>query len=114
MSRVDDLLVDLDDVLRKIEHVLAFGKRRYDSDEMVRFALERLWISTGNLAEQYRLAAGLPDGAEPWTELYVYRCILAHALPDELSSERIWDESLRDLERLKTAVMRERGSAGSR
>ena len=113
MSRADDLLAGLNDVLAHIARVLPVGRQRYDADELMRLAVQRLWITTGNLAEQFRLAAGLPDGTEPWTELYLYRCILAHALPEELSDERIWEESTRDLERLRRAVLQALEGGGS-
>lgn len=70
----------------------------------MRLALQKLWINVGNLAEQYRSCAGLPEGAEPWTELYVYRCVLAHALPTELDEARVWHESIADVGRIRQAI----------
>ena len=104
MSRDAELLAGLSQTLDQIGQVLEMGRDRYARDPFIRLSLQRLWISVGNLAEQYRLAAGLADGAEPWTELYVYRGVLAHALPDELDDTRVWEESNADLGRIRAAV----------
>lgn len=37
-----------------------------------------------------RVVAGLDVATDPWTELYDYRCLLAHAVPEQLDAERIW------------------------
>lgn len=104
MTNPDDSLVGLRRSLDSVAEILSLGRQRYDSDSFVRLALQRLWITIGNYAESYRLEVGLSDGAEPWTELYVYRCVLAHALPEELDSARVWDESVADIERIRSAV----------
>lgn len=71
-----------------------------DSDVVVRLAVERLWITAGNAAEEYRRAAGVDIGLEPWSDLVGYRNRLAHALPGDLSSERIWADTNADLGRV--------------
>ncbi len=40
---------------------------------MVRLAVERLWITAGNAAEEYRRAVSVDVGVEPWAELSGYR-----------------------------------------
>ena len=62
--------------------------------------IERLWIYAGNLAEEFRLANGLPTSVEPWSELYGYRNLLAHALPGEVTAQRVWQETISDIPRL--------------
>lgn len=71
---------------------------------MRRLAIERLWIAAGNLAESYRKASDLLSGVEPWVELYGFRSVLAHALPGDISSDRVWHETTVDLPRLLSQV----------
>lgn len=40
------------------------------------------------------------SGVDPWAEIYGYRSVLAHALPGEVSPDRVWYESVTDLPRL--------------
>lgn len=88
------------DLLLQIERLTPTDKAAWDDNELVRLAIERLWITAGNLAEAYRIAADLPTGIEPWAELSRLRSILAHALPDDFSSNRMWHETLVDPPRL--------------
>ena len=67
---------------------------------MVRLAVERLWITAGNTAEEYRRVAGIDVGTEPWAELVGYRNRLAHALPGDLSSDRISADTNADIDRI--------------
>ena len=76
----------------------------WTSDEIRQWAVERLWITAGTAAELYRRVVGLPRGAEPWRELYVFRNVLAHALPERTTPERVWRESRAALPSLMTAV----------
>ena len=73
-------------------------------DLKLRLATERLWITAGNAAEEYRHAAGIEVGIEPWAELVAYRNRLAHTLPGDLSTDRIWTDSTSDLNRLLAKV----------
>ena len=66
----------------------------------MRLAVERLWIVAGNTAEEYRRAARIDAGVEPWSEFSAYRNRLAHALPGDLSSDRIWADTTSDLPRI--------------
>lgn len=61
-------LVQLDRVLARIEDLVALGRDRFDSDDPVRLAAERLWIYAGNLsldhcrAKQGQLTGGGSTG----------------------------------------------------
>jgi uncharacterized protein with HEPN domain len=91
------LLAGLVRSLERIQELVALGRERYDADALVRLAVQRLWITAGNYADEYRKQAGLDPGVEPWAELYGYRSVLAHSLEEELSDERIWYETVDDL-----------------
>ncbi len=73
---------------------------------MVRLAVERLWITAGNLAEAYRIERGFGAGVGPWSELAGYRHLLAHALPRDLSSDRVSADTAADLDRILDEVLR--------
>lgn len=75
----DALLEALEEVLAKIQSLTPQDKQVWADDEVLRLALERLWITAGNLAETYRLSADLPSGVAPWAELYGFRNVLACA-----------------------------------
>ena len=99
-----DLLEGLAEELEAIDLLTARGRAAWDADELLRLAIERRWITAGNYAERYRLAAQLPPGTDPWAELYDYRCLLAHALPEQLDEERVWLDTIADITRLRSAV----------
>jgi len=99
-----DLLERLAAELEAIDLLTTRGRAAWDAEELVRLAVERRWITAGNYAERYRLAAQLPPGTDPWAELYDYRCLLAHALPEQLDEERVWLDTIADIARLRSAV----------
>lgn len=99
-----ELLASLARELEAIEGLVARGRAAWDADELLRLAVERRWITAGNYAERYRIAAGLDVATDPWTELYDYRCLLAHAIPEQLDAERIWHDTIADAGRLRQAV----------
>lgn len=101
----DVLLEALEDVLAKIQSLTPQDEQTWAQDEVLRLALERLWITAGNLAETYRLAADLPPGVEPWAELYGFRSVLAHALPGDIAEARMWYETT-VASRLRAAIRR--------
>lgn len=68
--------------------------------------MQRLWITAGNYAEAYRVAADIPTGVEPWSELYGYRSILAHMLPEEISDNRVWYETVEGIDRIRSQISR--------
>ncbi|MDP8929780.1 MAG: DUF86 domain-containing protein [Actinomycetota bacterium] len=104
------VLVDqLVEVLEQIGDLLPDDKDVWEVDVRARLAVERLWITAGNVAEAHRITAGHQVGAEPWAELYGFRNLLAHALPDDLSPDRIWAETISDLPRLLRVVRAVRG-----
>lgn len=55
-------------------------------------------------AEEYRRSAGIDVGVEPWAELTGFRNRLAHALPGDLPSDRIWADTAADLTRILDVV----------
>ena len=61
-------------------------------------------ITVGNLAETYRFEQGIAASVEPWSELAGYRHLLAHALPGDLSSDRVVADTTVDLERILNDV----------
>ena len=99
-NTLDALIATLD----QIRQVLPKDKARWDNERVVRLAVERLWITAGNLAEAYRIDRGIAAGAEPWAELAGYRNLLAHALPGDISSDRIFADSSADLDRILEQV----------
>jgi uncharacterized protein with HEPN domain len=100
----DEALDALIDTLDQLHQILPDDKTEWDSGALVRLAVERLWITAGNAAEEYRRAAGIEAGIDPWAELSTYRNRLAHALPGDLSTDRIWADTTSDLDRLRTAA----------
>ncbi|MDA8392164.1 MAG: hypothetical protein M0Z87_05055 [Actinomycetota bacterium] len=86
--------------LEQLDELLPSDKASWDSDVVIRLAVERLWISAGNLAEAYRIEQDLPTGIEPWSELAGYRHLLAHALPGDLSPDRVYSDTTADLDRI--------------
>lgn len=95
-------------LLRTLEHLsnlAGLGRARYDDDIMVRLAIQRLWITAGNYAEALRVAAGDAKGEQPWSELYGYRSVLAHMLPEEISDDRVWFETVEGARRLRAEVI---------
>lgn len=99
-----ELLAGLTRELAALAGLVARGRRAWEADELIRLSIERRWINAGNYAEGYRLAVGLPVASDPWSELYDYRCLLAHALPELIDPERIWHDTVVDLARLQEAV----------
>lgn len=100
----DEALARLVETLEEIRALLPAGKPAWDADRVLRLAVERLWITAGNTAEEYRRTAGIDPGVEPWAELVAYRNRLAHALPGDLSDDRIWVDTTRDLPRIVSEV----------
>jgi uncharacterized protein with HEPN domain len=96
----DEALNALIDTLQELRSILPPDKPTWDREPLVRLAVERLWITPGNAAEEYRRAADIDPGTEPWAELVGYRNRLAHALPGDLSTDRIWTDTTTDLDRI--------------
>ena len=93
--------------LEQIRRVLPASKAGWDNDLVIRLAVERLWITAGNLAEAYRRERGLAAGDEPWSELVGYMHLLAHALPGDISSDRVFADSSADLDHILEDVRAE-------
>jgi len=102
----DEALRALIATLEELRRILPGDKVNWDRDPIVRLAVERLWITAGNAADEHRRVAGLDSGMEPWAELVGYRNRLAHALPGDLSTDRIWADTTADLDRIVADVRR--------
>ncbi len=101
-------LDELHATLLRITALVPASLADWQEHEIRRLAVERLWITAGNLSETYRIAAGIGAGLDPWAELHRFRSLLAHALPGDLSDERVWYESITDLPRLTEEVQQHR------
>ena len=102
----DEFLDHLIATLHRIRELLPSDVAEWEGDEVLRLAVERLWITAGELAVRYSDARGLPAATNPWSELHRFRSRLAHAVPGEISPQRVWDESHADLERILAEVAR--------
>jgi len=100
----DEALGALLGTLEQLRQIFPKEKATWDSHLLVRLAIERLWITAGNLAETYRIECGVTTGVEPWSELVGYRHLLAHALPGDISSDRVFADTIGDLDRIISAV----------
>lgn len=99
-----DLLAGLFRTLEQLSRLAALGRDRYDAELLLRLAIQRLWITAGNYAETYRVAAGVEAGTPPWSELPGYRSVLAHMLPEEISDDRIWFKTVEGVGRLRAEL----------
>ena len=52
-------------VAHYIERLHRVGRQRFDEDELVRLALQRLWIALGEAARRYCEAGGVGAGMPP-------------------------------------------------
>lgn len=96
-----ELLAGLRRALDQLAGLAELGRNRYDADVLMRLAIQRIWISVGNYAEAYRLSVGVAPGAQPWSEMYGYRSVLAHMLPEEINDDRVWFETVEGVDRLR-------------
>ncbi|MDQ6613738.1 MAG: hypothetical protein M3083_03020 [Actinomycetota bacterium] len=92
------------ETLGQLKQIFPKDKQTWDDQPIVQLAVERLWITAGNLAEAYRTQEGIGSGVEPWAELAGYRNLLAHALPGDISSDRVFVDAASDLDRISTHV----------
>lgn len=97
-------LEQLREVLSTLDELVSLGRERYDSDRLVRWPVDRLWIFGGNLADGHCDAAGVPAGLEPWSELIAERNVLAHYVPDDINDERVWFDTASDISNLRQLV----------
>lgn len=105
-----DLLAGLSRTLEHLARLAALGRDRYDAELLLRLAIQRLWITAGNYAEAYRVAAGVEAGTPPWSELYGYRSVLAHMLPEEINDDRVWFETVEGVGRLRAELPTQLGA----
>lgn len=85
-------LLELDALLEHVEQLAVAGDRsRYDSDDIFRWALHRLWISIGNEALAYCAVRGVDVyRSTPWASLYQLRCALAHDRLPDVDEDLVW------------------------
>ncbi len=79
------MLLELEALLNRIEELAAAADRqRYDSDDLLRWVIQRLWTAVGNEVAADGRVGVVPDTvARPWTALVRLRNELAHRrLPD--------------------------------
>jgi uncharacterized protein with HEPN domain len=100
----DEALDALIATFQQLRQIIPEDKSVWDDEILVRLAVERLWITAGNLAEMYRIEEGIAASVEPWSELAGYRNLIAHALPGDLSSDRVFADTTADLERILNDV----------
>ncbi|MGH9180845.1 MAG: HepT-like ribonuclease domain-containing protein [Acidimicrobiales bacterium] len=91
-------------MLARIEDLVALGRDRFDSDDLVRLAVERLWIYAGNLALDRCDDSAVPAGIGPWSELIALRHVYAHYLPDQINPARVWADTEGDVSRIRAEV----------
>lgn len=96
----DEALDSLVAILQQLRALLPQDKDSWDERLLLQLAVERLWITAGNLAEAFRIERGIATGIYPWSELVGYRNLLAHALPGDVSSDRVFFDTASDLGRL--------------
>ncbi len=96
----DEALDALVATLEQLRQVFPVDRAAWDNRLPVRLAVERLWITAGNLAETYRMERGIAAGVEPWSALVGYRNLLAHALTGDISSDRVYADTAADLHRI--------------
>jgi uncharacterized protein with HEPN domain len=101
---VSATLDDLIEVLRTIRSLADEGKEAFDDDRRQRWSIERLWIFTGNLAERHCREENLDDGIDPWAELIAIRNVYAHYTPRAINYERVWADTITDLDRVTNAM----------
>jgi hypothetical protein len=92
----DEALSALTATVEQLREIVPANKAVWDAEPVVRLAVERLSITAGNVAEEYRRSVGIEAGVEPWAGLAAYRNRLAHALPGDLSTDRIWSDTTAD------------------
>lgn len=90
----------LEELLRvagHIERLHRLGRQRFDEDELVRLALQRLWIALGEAARRYCEAENVGPGMPPWADMIGFRDKLVHLYLTEVSNELLWQPGDRDL-----------------
>lgn len=97
-------LVELARVLAQISELAAAGKDVFDRDPRQRWAIERLWIYAGNLADRHCREQGIEAGVEPWSEFVAVRNVYAHYTPDQIVADRVWHDTIADIDRLTSAI----------
>lgn len=105
-------LDELSEVLRAISELAAEGKAVFEADRKQRWSIERLWIFAGNAAERYCRERDIDSGIDPWAELIAIRNVFAHYTPRAISYERVWADTVADVDRIRNAVNSSRSDRG--
>lgn len=72
-------LEQLREVLGTLDELVGLGRERYDTDPLIRWSIQRLWI-------------------------FAERNVLAHYLPDDVNDERVWFDTAGDISGLRQQV----------
>lgn len=82
------ILLELEALLAYVERLAADGDRqRYDTDDLYRWPLHRLWIAVGNEASAY-LELGAPG--RQWNALKLLRNRLVHTRLPDIDEDAVW------------------------
>jgi uncharacterized protein with HEPN domain len=96
-DRDSALIHDLINAVREIEQfVTNVDYRTFESDKLLRYAVERQLIVIGEVAKRLSESFRKANPSIPWTAIIGLRNILAHEY-GEILTERIWLVATRDL-----------------
>lgn len=87
-----------------IERLHRLGRQRFDEDELVQLALQRLWIALGEAARRYCEAEDVGPRMPPWADMIGLRDKLAHLYLSEVSNELLWQPGDRELPEWRRTV----------
>jgi uncharacterized protein with HEPN domain len=94
------LILDLITAVREIESFLAGVEfARFESDKLLRYAVERQLIVIGEAAKRLSESFKASTPTVPWKAIVGLRNILAHEY-GEILAERVWLVATRDLKSL--------------
>jgi uncharacterized protein with HEPN domain len=103
--RIDDLLADLAEAADAAAEIVRLGKKRWDSERLLRLAGEAIISRLGDIATK------LPDDVIeatpdiPWRQVKGMRIIAAHAY-HRIDYEEVWVTLRDDIPQLDTAIKR--------
>ncbi len=100
------MLLELRALLDLVDDLNAAGRDVYEASQQRRWALQRLWIAIGNTAEDYRIAVGVTEGAQPWQRLKQFRNDLAHRRLPDIDDDWVWRTSQMRTQPLRDLVAR--------
>lgn len=99
--------MELDALLTRIAALAAEGDReRYDTDDLYRWSLHRLWIAVGNeagLLQQYLMERYPQRRERTWRGYYLMRNALAHSRIPDIDEDTVWRMTI-----MRAASLRQR------